>query len=354
MKKYLKVFKININDENYDEDDMHEDLAILKDMLKIRDINMIFNHEILVEKEMILLLGADLPEPMPFFQKISWNVLKEFEDQINECKKFNYETLGLDKSTINEINSLFSSFFDNIHENKEKINDIEDSKRKLEEISKENSNKFESLSLGKKKYNSANTKKNEYNENFLESNINEIKVKNRSASVNINIKDKSFPESFIKTDDLRINENIENINFNYFIPDNNIVGTLFEGDVINYVYDIFNLLTLGNLSFYRNIKYEDKFELDFQLSNIKLKDFLYFVALFLPNIPTLQTLKIKNITNLFEDKINIFQDINNYILNEDNLEYNYVDILGEVTLDLLNIENKKYIQLSNYIKLIDK
>ena len=111
MKQYFKLFQINIDEDNYDDEDLVDDFELLKNMLRIRDLNMIFNHEILIEKEMILLLGADLPEPKPFFLKLDWNALKEFKTQINDGKKFDYKKIGLDKSTINEINSLFSSFF---------------------------------------------------------------------------------------------------------------------------------------------------------------------------------------------------------------------------------------------------
>ena len=124
--------------------------------------------------------------------------------------------------------------------------------------------------------------------------------------------------------------------------------------MINYIYDIFNLLTLGNLSFFRNIKYDEKYELDFQISNIKFKDFLYFIGLFLPNIPTLETFISINLYEIFKNERKIFQTINENNLDNENKGYEFVDILGEITVDLLNIENKKYKQITNYIKLINE
>ena len=87
MKKYIQLFKINVNEDNYDAEDMKQDLEILKIMLNIRDLNMIFNHEILIEKEMILLFGAEQPESKHLYVKIDLDDLKEFETQINNAKK---------------------------------------------------------------------------------------------------------------------------------------------------------------------------------------------------------------------------------------------------------------------------
>jgi hypothetical protein len=50
------------------------------------------------------------------------------------------------------------------------------------------------------------------------------------------------------------------------------------------------------------------------------------------------------ITKLFFKKINQFD--------EKNIEYEYIDIIGEIKIDLLNIENKKIQRFSNYIDLI--
>ena len=64
------------------------------------------------------------------------------------------------------------------------------------------------------------------------------------------------------------------------------------------------------------------------MTNIKLKDFLYFIGLLLPNIPTLETLKIENIKELYEDKRNLFENINQYKFDVKNKEYEHIDILG--------------------------
>lgn len=351
MKQYFKLFQINIDEDNYDDEDLVDDFELLKNMLRIRDLNMIFNHEILIEKEMILLLGADLPEPKPFFLKLDWNALKEFKTQINDGKKFDYKKIGLDKSTINEINSLFSSFFEKFSEDKYKMN--------IKAAKKEN--EAENISLTQdKKCNSANNNKNECKKstNIFSSLIaGEEQKKNKSANqneINLSMIENDFPPNFIKPDDFRMNEDIENLEFNYYIPDNKTVGTLFAGDVTNYIYDLFNLLTLGKVSFYRNERYEEKYELDFQLTNIKFNDFLYFIALLLPNIPTLETLKIENIKSIFQEKENIFQNISKYKLDAKHKEYEFIDILGEITIDLLNIENKKLKQLKSYIALINE
>ena len=187
---------------------------------------MIFYHEILIEKEMILLLGADLPELKPFYLKIDWDDLKEFKTQINNTKKFEYKKLGLDKSTINEIDLLFSSFFDQFNKS--------DSKNTIEEAK---SGKIEKNSTSKEqKCNSAKIKKNIYENKILNSPIKDEKPKSVNISeVDLSMTEKDFPKNFINHDDFRIDEKIENIEYNYYIPDNNTIETLLEGEVINYI-----------------------------------------------------------------------------------------------------------------------
>ena len=104
----------------------------------------------------------------------------------------------------------------------------------------------------------------------------------------------------------------------------------------------------------RNKKYKYKnvdYELDFQIVNLNLKYFLYFIALLYPNISNIDTLGA-SLSNIFKEDDNIFKIIDNLEINGQLKEYEYIDILGEVTIDYLNIDNKKIKQFEKYKSLI--
>ena len=63
-----------------------------------------------------------------------------------------------------------------------------------------------------------------------------------------------YPEKFIKDDDFRISNSLENIKFNHYNLNDKSSGSLFEGTLVNYLYDIFNIITYRNMCFYRNQK----------------------------------------------------------------------------------------------------
>ena len=346
--EHLKKFKISINQDSYDEEDFVEDLGYIKDLLGLRDFNQVIHHEILIDKELVLLLDSEHPHSKPFFEKINWESLKPFKEEINNFEKFDFRKLQLNESTLNELNSLFS-----------KSSPFSSKSSKNKKINEKNVPVKNDLSNNRINETKKNKSKKSSLENNTLSNLDDIIDLDESLSKNneSNQKDGDFPMNFIKEDDFRINENIEHIKYNYYVPDNNKVGSLFEGDVINCIYDIFNLLTMGNLDFYRNISYKEDnkdYEFDFQICNIKFKNFLYFLGLFLPNIPSLNTLQI-DVKNIFEDKRQIFQNIDNYEMKgEIEKKYENVDILGEITIDLPNIDNKKMVQINNYIKLLKK
>ena len=106
----------------------------------------------------------------------------------------------------------------------------------------------------------------------------------------------------------------------------------------------------------RNKKYiyqKVEYELDFQIVNLNLKHFLYFLALLFPNISNMDTLDVY-ISNIFKTDENIFNRIDNLKIDEKLKEYEYIDILGEVTIDYLNIKDKKDEQFEKYKSLIEK
>lgn len=226
---------------------------------------------------------------------------------------------------------------------------------------KENSNSINnqsaSLNLNKEeedKYDYIDSSEDITWENDVETKYSEIielkKNEKNLANKNSEKKNNEYPENFIKDDDFRISNSLENIKFNHYEPNDKSSGSLFEGTIINYLYDIFNVITNGNLCFYRNQKYyhvDTDYELDFQISNLKIKDFLFFIGLIYPNIPTLEDLKMMDFKTIFSDEARIFDKIKDYQSGEI-----CVDILGEITVDILNIEIKKQEQINKYINLV--
>ena len=184
-----------------------------------------------------------------------------------------------------------------------------------------------------------------FNLSFLEESI------NKSIS-----KENSKLEKEIKLDDgdLKLKDTIKTVKYDPYVRDNKVIGSLFEGDIINYVYDTLYILSSGKVNMMRNKKYiyqKVEYELDFQIVNLNLKHFLYFLALLFPNISNMDTLDVY-ISNIFKTDENIFNRIDNLKIEGKLKEYEYIDILGEVTIDYLNIDDKKNEQFEKYKSLI--
>jgi len=366
------ISRINDPTDQYDNDKdlIEENLELLKCITNLRDLPIILNHRLMIKKAISLLLGNNILIAKPYFKKIKWEKLEKYKEKINQFNQFDFSDLNIQESTIKEIESLIMNNAPNISLSKESItssisgNSINNSKKKSEKSNTSQEKKDNTKQKNKKDTSQKSNKReiNEYDDssdditwdNDVEQRYSQIieikKNKNKLDKDNQDKKLKEYPENFIKDDDFRISNSLKNIKFNHYNPNDNLSGSLFEGTLVNYLYDIFNIITNGNLCFYRNQKYYHKdnaYELDFQISNLKIKDFLFFIGLIYPNIPTLDDLTIIDNKNIFNDKARIFDNINNYNSGE-----MCVDILGEITVDILNVENKKQEQINKYINLV--
>ena len=325
----------------------------------------------MVEKEISLLLGNNILISKPYFKKIKWKKLEKYKKKINDFQQFDFLDLNIQESTITEIRSLFMNNSPNtISLSKSKVSKSKEKEKnkKKSNTNKENNANTNSTNNQNASQNSDKGEMDEYDNNDSSDDISwDINVENKYSNMiktrknknkldkdnqndNQKNKEKDYPENFIKDDDFRISDSLENIKFNDYTPNDKSSGSFFEGTIINYLYDIFNVITNGNLCFYRNQKYNYEnidYELDFQISNLKIKDFLFFVGLIYPNIPTLDDLTNINTKNIFNNKESIFDNIKNYNSGE-----KCVDILGEITVDILNIEIKKQEQINKYINLV--
>ena len=126
---------------------------------------------------------------------------------------------------------------------------------------------------------------------------------------------------------------------------------------------------MRKINFLRNKEYEytfkvksgnefkDKkvaFEFDFQISNLNIKDFLYFIGLIYPNISSFNTLTEpfkSQMIQIFKNEATIFESIENIKIDENLKKYEYIDIIGVLTTNLFNIEDKKNRQLNKYFLL---
>ena len=308
--------------------DFNDNLDFYRNLFNLREFETIFNHEKLIEKELYLFLLDDLPEFIPYFYYVQWQSLEQYKEEINDCKKINLNNLNLSPKTIKDINSLFGS--------------------ELSEIKSGDKN-------------SKNQNKSSFSNDSVNSGKKNSKKQNKSNDSNNTSKskeDQSLEEStLLDDDDFKLKDTIETIKYEPCKIDNEANGKLFESDILNYIYEIFYILSSGKLNMMRNKKYmydKIEYELDFQIVNLNLKNFLYFIALLYPNISKLDTLNINiaNIFNNFDSKI--FEKIDNLILNENLKEFEYIDILGEITIDYLNIAGKKNLQFEKYKSLIQK
>ena len=309
----------------FDINDLDDNLDFYRDLMNLREFEVIFKHEKIIEKELLLFLSEDLPEYIPFFYYIPWESLKPYKADINNCKLIDLEKLDVTPKTRKDINSIF------INESKSKTNNSQ------------KSNKNNKIYFTDNSINSQKSKNNSSSKN----------TDNISQSKESNLLEQS---TILNDDDFKLKDTIETIKYEPYIVDNNISGTLFESDISNYIYDIFYILSSGKVNMMRNKKYNyenDVYELDFQIVNLKLKYFLYFMALLYPNISNLDTIDL-NLAILFKGGDNILEKIDNLKIEEKLKEYEYLDILGEITVDYLNISGKKEKQFQKYQKLIKK
>ena len=243
----------NIIKEYFDTDEFEDNLDFIRNIMNLKEFEIIFKNNKLIETEFLLFLSEDLPQFIPFYFYIDWKLLEPYKADINNRKLINIEKLD----------------------------------------------------------------------------------KSRKGSKDI---------------DLKFIDSIEKVKYNPYNYDN------FKGDILNYIYDILYILSSGKVNMMRNKKYlyhNIQYDLDFQIVNLNLKHLLYFIGLLYPNILNMDTLDIC-VSNIFKTDENIFNRIDNLKIDEKLKEYEYIDILGEVTIDYLNISDKKDEQFEKYISLIKK
>ena len=328
----MEIIK-EISKEYSDIDDFEDNLDFYRNMMNLREFEIIFNHEKLIESELLLFLSKDLPEYIPFFYYINWKSIEPYKDDINKSKLIDFEKLDITKNTIKDINSLFK-------------NDNKEEKSKSFQSISEKVNKSDNKSKSKNKsgFNKTNESKDSNN----------LSISKENTSKNESNENNKFEETKLNDSDLKLKDTIETVKYAPYNADNRVIGSLFEGDILNYIYDILYILSSGKVNMMRNKKYKYKnvdYELDFQIVNLNLKYFLYFIALLYPNISNIDTLGA-SLSNIFKEDDNIFKIIDNLEINGQLKEYEYIDILGEVTIDYLNIDDKKNEQFEKYKSLI--
>ena len=62
----MEIIK-EISKEYSDIDDFEDNSDFYRNMMNLREFEIIFNHEKLIESELLLFLSKDLPEYIPFF-----------------------------------------------------------------------------------------------------------------------------------------------------------------------------------------------------------------------------------------------------------------------------------------------
>lgn len=399
-----------INSELYEESELLEDIEFLRNYMKIRELKSIFQHELIIEKELLLFFDEEIPVYQPTFMLSSWDDIKEkfnskndikrmeaFYDINCEIKKINVAIDGEDLKNINNNSNNEQSLslslseelckeknkYLNINESGSSINNNEERKKtSIDIINQNQSNNNIILSNNDISSNSQteineNKSESEKNESKSEKNENESKSdkkenqskrqkKNNQSKSKKNRKSKSetndyknFLDKCTKIENNDICDEIESIKFIPYIPDNDTIDTLFEADVTNFIYDILYILNKGKLIFFRNKEYFDdnnqKFEFDFQIRNMPIKNFLYLLYLLYPNISTLETLKF-DINSFFTNLDNTIEKIDKLNLEEfkELKDYEYLDIIGEVTIDILNQKIRKNEQIKKFGSLMEK
>ena len=346
---------------DFELDEIEENLDLYQNIVNLREFESIYRHEILIQKELSLFLSKDLPEFIPFFNTVDWNVLKDYKDAINNCEKIDFEKLDLSKTAKNDLNSFLNNSINinNSKKVKEKKCESISNKQNLSEImncNEKNKNLSESLSI-KKNNKSLSTSMNN-NKSLSKSVIKDTNNNNKNNGKNIIPEkgDRLIQSTIINDKDFKLKDKIENIEYEPYILDNRISGSVFESDICNYIHDIFYILTSGKVNMMRNKEYiyeNIKYELDFQITNLSFKHFLFFLGLLLPNLSNLDSLSL-DLKEFFTNEEDIFEKINNLNISKEFKDYEYIDVLGEITLDYLNIDDKKSEQFEKYKKLIAK
>ena len=325
---------LSLNEDYYDEKEVNEDLDFLRNLMNLRELESNNKHELIIQKELLIFLSEELPHFSPFFQKIDSNIINKYKDKVNLCQKISLEDLDDLEINKNNITNRLSFIKNMSHD----YNISKGSKNKSNQELKKSGCKNQSQD-SKNQIN--NISKNDNNINIFE-NIN-------NTSSNIIVENTILDEN-----DFKLSEQIEYIKFEQYDEDNNIIGGLYEADIINYIHKILYALTLGKVNMIRNKRYEYKkieYELDFQVINLHIKEFLLFLWFLYPNISNLDTIEF-DIKSLFDNNTDIVNKINNLNIQEKYKDFEYINILGEIIIDYLNIKNKKDNQFEKYKQLV--
>ena len=319
-----------LNEDYYDENELNEDLEFLRNLMNLREFESIDKHELIIQKELLIFLSEELPHFSPFFQKIDSNIINKYKDKINLCEKISLE--DLDDLEINQKNiSDMLSFINNLSHDSN--------------ISKGSKNKS-NLELKK-----SGSKNQSQGSKKSKSNINISNNFENSNNTSYNI---IAENTILEENDFKLPEQIEYIKFEPCEVNNKIIGGLYEADIINYIHKILYALTLGKVNMIRNKKYEYnkiEYELDFQVTNLHIKEFLLFLWLLYPNLSNLDTIEF-DIKSLFDNNYDIVNTINNLEIQGKYKDFEFIDILGEITIDYLNIKDKKDSQFEKYKQLV--
>ena len=97
--------------DDFDIDDLKENLDFYRDLLNLREFEVIFKHEKLIESELLLFLSEDLPEFIPFLYYLKWKSIEPYKDKINNSIIIDLENLDITQKTRNDIYSLFQNDF---------------------------------------------------------------------------------------------------------------------------------------------------------------------------------------------------------------------------------------------------
>ena len=86
----MEPFKeTDILKDYYDIDDLIDNLDFYRNLMNLREFEVMFDHEKLIEKELLLFLNKDLPDYIPYFYYIHWQSLEKYKEEINNCKNIN-------------------------------------------------------------------------------------------------------------------------------------------------------------------------------------------------------------------------------------------------------------------------
>ena len=235
------------------------------------------------------------------------------------------------------------------------INSLEKSKKeeKKEKISKNIIDKNNKNIKSNETINSDMGLNLEFIKNKLEKNENDIKeiIKQKE----------NLLEQIIKENKKDKNKRLE-----FFVDTNKLLGGQFENAGIKYIFELLNCLSL-NQDFYfycniennfddlntifgeYNLKFIEKIQIDFVISDLKIIDFIKIFIYLYPNIINLNSFK-----NEPSKKELIFQKLVN-LRNKYKKSKDKIDVFGEIGENIFNqiekIEQfKKYSQINSYIE----